>query len=552
VLRQGGKILVDQLAAQGVARLFMVPGESFLPILDALYDHNSVQGVVCRHEGGAAMAAEASAKLDNRPSVVLVTRGPGTANAVSGVYVAHHDETPLLLLVGLPPLRLLAQKPFQDIDLEKLFSGLAKSTQIVRKVEDIPTAIARAFQTAMSGRPGPVVVGLPQDVLEAHADIADAPLAVVAEPAPSPEVLDMFEGAFEHATRPLMIVGGPGWTASAKQNAEAFALRFDVAVAAAFRCQDYFDNDHSQFVGHLGFGRDPVLDQAVRDADLLIVAGAPLGEVVTAGHSVIASPSPRQNIVHVHPSAETIGALHQTRLGVVSSLPNFFSSLRTIEPPQAKPWRGWRRDVRNAYLSRRLPIANSDQANGVAFDRVVSHVFKVLPRDAIITNGAGNYAQYLHRFGVFRNYRSNLAPNSGSMGYGLPAALAAKLAFPERSVVCFAGDGCLMMALTDLATAVQYDCPIVILVANNRLYGTIRLHQELAYPGRQSGTQLVNPDFAALAQSFGAFGERVETTAAFPDAFARALNSGGPALLDLILDPDDIAPGRKLSRLGAS
>jgi acetolactate synthase I/II/III large subunit len=558
VVRQGGKIVIDQLAAQGVARLFMVPGESFLPALDALYDHQHVQGIVCRHEGGAAMAAEATGKLEGRPGVVFVTRGPGAANAVAGVYVAHTDETPLVLLVGLPPQRLADRRPFQDIDLERLFSGLSKWTTVVRETSELPEVFARAFRTALSDRPGPVVIGLPQNVLEDSADVADAPRSEPAEAAPSREALAAIEGALGHAQRPMMIVGGPGWTASAKANAEAFALRFDIPVVTAFRCQDYIDNDHAQFIGHLGFGRDATLDAAIRDADLLMVVGAPLGEVVTAGHSVIAHPDPEQALVHVHPSAAEIGMLHRTRLGIVSSSPNFLTGLRTLEPPQDKPWRGWRRDLRNATLKSRQPLSVGPSqptagvatpAVGVALDAVVHHVFKILPRNAIVTNGAGNYAQFVHRFGTFRSWRSNLAPVSGSMGYGLPAAIAAKLQDPDRPVVCFAGDGCLMMSLPELATAVQYGLPIIILVANNGLFGTIRLHQELAYPGRASGTALVNPDFAALAESFGAYGERVETTAAFPDAFARAANAGRPAVLDLMVEADVIAPGRRLSEL---
>ncbi len=532
--------------------MFMVPGESFLPALDALYDHAGVTGIVCRHEGGAAMAAEATAKLDGRPGVAFVTRGPGATNAASGVYIAHQDETPLILLVGLPPSRLLDRQPFQDIDLGKLFSGLSKWTHVVRDVGSLPEVTAKAFTVALSDCPGPVVIGVPQDVLEANADVDDCQRAEPVAAGPTREALAIIEGAFEHAQRPLLIVGGSGWTPPVKSQIEAFAMRFDIPVAAAFRCQDYFDNDHPQYIGHLGFGRDPMLDAMVRDADLLIIAGAPLGEVVTAGHTVIACPDPTQALVHVRPSAAEIGTLHRTRLGIVSTAENFAAGLRTIEPPQSKPWRGLRRDARNAYLKSRqlLTVDDGRTQAGVALDTVVNHVFRVLPRDAIITNGAGNYAQFVHRFATFRSYRTNLAPTSGSMGYGLPAAIAAKLQHPERTVVCFAGDGCLMMALPELATAVQYGLPFVILVANNGLYGTIRLHQELAYPGRASGTSLVNPDFAALAQSFGAYGERVETTEAFPDAFARAVAAGRPAVLDLATDPDAIAPGRRLSGLG--
>ena len=557
VVREGGKVLIDQLALHGVRRVFMVPGESFLPALDALYDHPIVQGIVCRHEGGAAMAAEATAKLDGGdghvPGVVLVTRGPGASNALSGVYVAHSDETPLILLVGLPPQVIENKLPFQDIDLARLFSGLAKWVHVVRAADEIPSVIARGVRCALSGRPGPVVIGLPQDVLEEKTGAEDVVTSGPVSAAPPREALAALEAALERSQNPMMIVGGPGWTVSAKSQVEAFALRFDIPVAAAFRCQDYFDNSHSHFVGHLGFGRSAELDAALKEADLLIVAGASLGEVTTASHSVIEIPTPRQALVHAHPDASAIGMVHATQLGIVSTASNFAASLRTIEPPQEKPWRGRRRDLRNAYLKTQAPSRRGNErlATGVAMDEVVRHVFRVLPRDLIVTNGAGNYAQYVHRFATFRAYRSNLAPASGSMGYGLPAAIAAKLQCPDRPVVCFAGDGCMMMALPEMATAVQYGLPIVILVANNGLYGTIRLHQELAYPGRASGTSLVNPDFAALARSFGAFGEQVDTTAGFAEAFSRALAAGGPALLDLTVDPDDIAPGRRLSELNS-
>lgn len=557
-MRHGGKILVDQLAAHGTRTVFMVPGESFLAALDGLYDAANIQTVICRHEGAASMMADAAAKLSGTPGIVFVTRGPGAANAVSGVYVAQQDETPLVLFVGLPPAAMEGLRPFQDVDLAALFSGLAKWTAVVRRTADIPAVIARAFQTAMSGRPGPVVIGLPQDILDAQSEVATITPGSAVEAAPSPHAMTTLEARLAQAQSPFVIVGGPGWTPRVKSQIEAFALRFDLPVATSFRCQDYFDNRHPSYAGHLGFGLDKKLASGLRIADLLIVAGAPLGEVTTSANTLIESPVPRQSLVHIHPCADDIGHLHATSLGIVSGATAFAEALRFIEPPTAKPWAALRRDLRAAYEVSRRPcntpqesLAASTPPRTIDLGHAVRALSGTLPGDAIITNGAGNYAQFLHRYFVYKTYRTCLAPASGSMGYGLPAAIAAKIAHPERTVVCFAGDGCLMMTLPDLATAVQYGLNIIIIVANNGLYGTIRLQQEQAYPGRAIGTALVNPDFVSLARSFGASGERVDQAGDFEGAFERATKATGPAVIELILDPDAIAPGKALSALQA-
>ena len=561
LMSHGGKILIDQLATQGTQTVFMVPGESFLAALDGLYDSVSIRSIICRHEGGAAMMAEATAKLSGQPGVVFVTRGPGAANAVSGVYVAEQDETPLVLLVGLPPTNLERQRPFQEIDLAALFSGLAKSVSIVRETDGIPAAISGAFHMAVSGRPGPVVVGLPQDVLDRHAECPLIAPGAPVEPAPSPHAMTSLEARIASAQSPFMIVGGPGWNPGVKFQIEDFALRFDMPVATSFRCQDYFDNRHPCYVGHLGFGLDKKLSTGLRIADLLIVAGAPLGEVTTSANTAIEGPVPRQSLVHVHPCPSEVGRIHSVSLGIVSCASAFAEALRFIEPPPNKPWAALRRDLRTALeasqRSLQLPVtANtsaaslSSRGSTVDFGQAISRLSKILPDNAIITNGAGNFAQFLHRYFTYKTYRSCLGPVSGSMGYGLPAAIAAKLAHPDRAVVCFAGDGCLMMTLPELATAVQHGLNIIIIVANNGLYGTIRMHQELTYPGRVLGTSLVNPDFVRLAQSFGASGERVGHIDDFAPAVERALQAPGPALIELVLDPDMIAPGKKLSALG--
>lgn len=558
-MRHGGKLLVDQLAALGTRSIFLVPGESFLAVLDGLYDTAGIEGIICRHEGAAAMMAQASGKLSGQPGVVLVTRGPGAVNAVSGVYVAQQDETPLVLLVGLPPTAIDGLRPFQEIDLEALFSGLAKWTAIVRRTADIPAMISRAFHTAMTGRPGAAVIGLPQDVLDQAADAAVLPPAPRIEAAPSPHAMTTLEARLSEAQSPFMIVGGPGWSGRVQRQIEAFALRFDLPVATSFRCQDYFDNRHPSYVGHLGFGLDRKLAAGLRIADLLIVAGAPLGEVTTSANSLIESPTPRQTLVHVHPSADEIGRLHTTGLGIVSGASAFAEALRFIDPPAVRPWAALRRDLRAAYETSRRPVqqpfavpqafTEGAYAGVIDLSQTVSWLSETLPEDAIITNGAGNYAQFVHRYFTYKSYPASLGPASGSMGYGLPAAIAAKLAFPERTVVCFAGDGCLMMTLPDLATAVQYGLNIIILVINNGLYGTIRMHQEQIYPGHIFGTSLVNPDFVSLARSFGAWGERVEAAQDFSAVFERASKAPGPALIELAVDPDLIAPGKSLSSI---
>lgn len=558
-MRHGGKLLIDQLAALGTETIFLVPGESFLAALDGLYDQSAIRSVICRHEGAATMMAEASAKISGQPGVVIVTRGPGTANAVSGLYVAQQDETPLVLLAGLPPAGLEGLRPFQEIDLAALFSGLAKSVAIVRDTAGIPAALSRAFHMAKTGRPGPVVVGLPQDVLDQNVEVSLVQPSGAVEPAPSPHAITTLEARIAAAQSPFMIVGGPGWNARVKAQIEDFALRFDIPVATSFRCQDYFDNRHPNYVGHLGFGLDKKLSAGLRIADLLIVNGAPLGEVTTSANTLIEAPVPRQSLVHVHPCPSEVGRVHAVSLGIVSGASAFAEALHFIEPPAVRPWAALRRDLRAALeASQRLPalpaqsapVHSAQHSGTVDLARAVQWLSQTLPGDAIITNGAGNYAQFLHRYFTYKSYRSCVAPVSGSMGYGLPAAIAAKLAHPGRTVVCFAGDGCLMMTLPDLATAVQYGLNIIIVVVNNGLYGTIRMHQEQTYPGRAIGTRLVNPDFANLAQSFGATGERVTHFEDFAQAIERAQQASGPALIDLIVDPDLIAPGKSLSALG--
>jgi acetolactate synthase-1/2/3 large subunit len=545
-MRHGGKILVDQLEHHGATTAFTVPGESFLAALDGLHDSNRIKTIVCRQEGGAAMMAEAWGKITGEPGVCFVTRGPGAANAMSGLHVAQQDSTPMLLFVGMPALGHEDREAFQEIEVKRLFSSFVKWAAVIRQTERIPEYVSRAFHVACSGRPGPVVLGLPEDMLAAHGEAPDAKPANVAEPSPAATDIERLGDKLGAAARPLMIVGGPGWSRDVQHAIETFARRFDLPVAPAFRYQDYIDNRHPCHVGCAGIGIDPQLAGAIKAADLLIVVGARLGEMTTGQYSLLAVPNPAQFLVHVHPSPDELGSVYRPDLPMAASARAFAEALAGLRPPRHIAWSGLRAQLRAAYERSLEPIP---LPGAVKLADVVRTASRMLPEDAIVTNGAGNYAAFVHRYFEYKGYRTQLAPTSGSMGYGLPAAIAAKLACPTRAVVNFQGDGCFLMTGQELATAVQYALPIVTVVANNGLYGTIRMHQEREYPNRVIGTTLVNPDFAAYARSFGADGCTVETTAEFAPAFARALEGGKPAVIELKIDGEAISPRKTLSEV---
>ena len=548
-MRTGGRILVDQLALQGASAAYLVPGESFLAVLDALYDAPAVRTVVCRHEGGAAMMAEAAGRLSGRPGIAFVTRAPGATNATSGVYVAAQGQTPMILFVGLPPRARAHLTAFQDFDLAALFGGLAKHVEIASAAARLPETVSRAYQIALNGRLGPVVIGLPEDVLSESAHVPDAPFVDAARSEPSEGALADIAAAIGKAEQPIVIVGGPRWSVAAQEAVQAFALRFDLPVAAAFRAQDYLDNRHPSYCGHIGINMDERLATAIRASDLLLVIGAPLDEIGTAGWSVITSPVPTQRIIHVHPAGPDPRDGVRVTDAIVATADGFARGLAALEPPADKRWRTFRRDLRAGYERTLRPVPTP---GAVQFAEVVRTVAERVPETAIICSGAGNYSQFVHRYTSYRSFPSSLAPASGSMGYGLPAAIAAKIAHPERTVVAYAGDGCFLMTAQELATAVQYDLPIVVIVADNGMYGTIRMHQEKAYPGRVSGTSLVNPDFADLAKSFGAFGITVRDTADFEAAFDAAVECGRPAVIALALDGEAITPATTLTAFRTS
>ncbi|MGQ0673461.1 MAG: thiamine pyrophosphate-dependent enzyme [Hyphomicrobium sp.] len=546
-MRHGGNLLIDQLARLGVERVFLVPGESFLAALDALHDTTSIETIICRHESAAAMMAEATGKLTGRPGVAFVTRGPGAANAMAGLLIAREDETPMLLVVGMPARALYGREAFQGLDAERFFDGAAKATLVVRETTRLPEMVARAFALACSGRPGPVVLAIPEDVLSCPADAAIIePLANPLGSIPAAQLATL-QTLLEEAERPMLLVGGPGWSSDVQAQMEAFALRFDLPVAAAFRRQDAFDNTHRCYVGHAGLAMDGKLAAGLRAADLLIAVGCRLGDVTTLSYGLIKSPEPQQTLVRVHPSGDALAEGPRATLAIMAPLAAFAEALRTIEPRPLPPWSRFRRDLRAAYDASRRPLSTP---GAVQLSEIVAHVSDTLPPTLVVTNGAGNYALFVHRYFSYRRFGGGLAPGYGSMGYGLPAAIAASLGRSGAPVVAFAGDGCFQMTGQELATAVQYALPIVVVVADNGMYGTIRMHQERQYPGRVTGTTLVNPDFAALARSYGAAGERVTRTEDFPDLFAQALARRGPTVLHLFVDPQALTPAASHASTG--
>lgn len=547
--RHGGSILVDQLEAQGVELCFGVPGESYLPVLDGFHGRNRPRFVVCRQEGGAAMMAEAVGKLTGRPGIAFVTRGPGATNAAAGVHVAQQDSTPMILFVGQIDSATRERDAFQEVDYRAMFGGMAKWVAEIDRVERIPEHVHHAFATATAGRPGPVVLALPEDMLHARATIEDAPRWEGVEIWPDPFRLGRLRALLADARRPFVIVGGSGWTAGACADLARFLEAFDLPAAAGFRRQDLIDNEHPCYVGDIAIGPNPALVERIRSADLLIVLGSRLSEMTTQGYTLLGVPKPGVPLVHVHADANELGRVYAPELAICATMPAIAAALAALNPPSAKPWAQDRAAMRASYLAWRTPQPHPGE---LQMGEVMEVLAERLPREAIVTNGAGNYCAWPNRFYRYGPFRSQLAPTSGSMGYGLPAAIAAKLVHPERPVVCFAGDGCFLMTGQELATAVQHDVRgLVVLVVNNGMYGTIRMHQEREYPERVSGTALVNPDFAAYARAFGCFGARVTRSGEFADAFAEALAYPGPALIELVVDPEAITPRTTLSAIRA-
>ncbi|HYW53031.1 MAG TPA: thiamine pyrophosphate-binding protein [Dongiaceae bacterium] len=544
--RTGGTIVVDALAANGVDTVFCVPGESFIAVLDALYDAPSIRVVSCRHEAAAAHMAEARGKLDGRPGIAFVTRGPGSTHASIGVHVARQDSTPMILFVGQVARGMRGREAFQELDYAHVFGGLAKWAAEIDDARRIPELVTRAFHVAISGRPGPVVLALPEDVLREEADVADlAPVTRTAAHAGADD-LARLSAMLAAAERPLMILGGSGWDEDACGAMRRFAERNALPAACSFRRQALFDNRDPRYAGDLGLGPNPALAARVRDADLILAVGARLGETPTGGYTLIEAPRPKQRLIHVHADPDELGRVFEADLAINAGPAELARALDALAPVSAPRWASWTRDARTDYEAWLDP---GPSRGALDLAQVVRRLDARLPDDAILCNGAGNYTTWLHRFFRYKRFGTQLGPTAGAMGYGFPAAIAAKLRHPDRIVVAFAGDGCFLMSGSDLATAVQYGANIVVLVVNNGMYGTIRMHQERAYPGRVIGTDLVNPNFVAYARAFGAHAALVERTEDFAGAFEAALSAGKPALIELRADPEHITPRTTLTRL---
>jgi acetolactate synthase-1/2/3 large subunit len=547
-IRTGGEILVDQLLIHGARHAFCVPGESYLAVLDAFYDRD-IAVTVCRQEGGAAMMAEAVGKLTGRPGICFVTRGPGATNASPGVHIARQDSTPMIMFVGQVARETREREAFQELDYRAVFGTMAKWATEISDVERIPEIVSRAYYTAMNGRPGPVVVALPEDMLTERAAIADAQPFEPVETWPGSGDMSRLQKLLWKAERPFMLIGGSRWSEPACAALMRFAERFELPVATTFRRAHLFDALHPCYAGDFGIGPNPKLLARVTASDLLILAGTRFGEMSSQSYSVLGVPDPGKTLVHVHPGAEELGRVYRPDLGINATPTAFATALEGLEPPQEIGWRGSAATAHADYLA--WSQTPGDQPGAVNLGAVIAWLRERLPADAVLTNGAGNYAGWIHRYYRFRRFGAQLGPTSGSMGYGLPAAIAAKRLHPERTVVCFAGDGCFLMTGQEFATAVQYDVPVVVIVVDNGMYGTIRMHQEREYPGRISGTGLNNPDFCAYARAFGGHGAKVERTEDFAAAFDAAQQSGKPAILHLKLDPEAITPATTLGAIRA-
>ena len=547
--RTGGQILVDQLRLHGVERVFCVPGESYLAALDAFHDAGDIQLVVCRQEGGVAMAAEATGKLTGRPGIGFVTRGPGATNASAGVHIAHQDSTPMILFIGQVASDQMDREAFQEIDYRRMFGQMAKWVAQIERADRIPEYVSRAFYTAMSGRPGPVVLALPEDMLREQAAVEDPAWWRAHRPAPPAEDMYVLREKLLASKRPLAIVAGGDWDTDAVANMEQFARNFDLPVGAAFRSQSHFDNRLREYVGDIGVGINPKLADIVREADLILAVGARLGEATTGSYTLIEPPKPRQTLIHIYPDPEEHGRVYQPDLPIIAGMGPFTraaAQLETPGPDWVAPWADWRAGARAVYEEniKPLPIPGD-----VQYAEIVCWLRDTLPDDTIVTTGAGNYAGWVNKSYQFRQYRTLLGPTSGSMGYGVPAAVAAQLMYPKRTVISFAGDGCFLMNGQEFATAVMYGLPIIVMVVNNGLYGTIKMYQASEYPDRYPATSLTNPDFAALARAYGGHGETVTKTAEFEPAFERARASGKPAIIEIQIDPDAITPRTTISAL---
>ncbi|WP_295812694.1 thiamine pyrophosphate-binding protein [uncultured Nitratireductor sp.] len=542
-MKTGGQLIVDSLEANGVDRIFSVPGESYLAVLDALHD-SKIRNIVCRQEGGAAMMADCHGRLTGQPGICFVTRGPGATNASPGIHIAMQDSTPMILFIGQVASHAREREAFQEVDYRAFFGPIAKWATEIDDAGRIPEILTRAFSVATSGRPGPVVISLPEDMLTNMVDApAPRPFTPV-ETRPGNAEMEELSALLKGAKRPFVILGGSRWNEKAVADLQKAAEAWSLPVGCSFRRQMLFDHLHPSYAGDVGIGANPRLAAAIKEADLVLLVGGRFSEMPSSDYTLIKSPYPDQKLVHVHADAGELGRVYRPTLAINASPAAFAEAFAALAPGDAS-WAAETERLHQAYLDWSTPPKTGPGA--VQMGPIMEHLESVLPDDAIFTNGAGNYATWVHRFHRFRHFATQGAPTSGSMGYGTPAAVAAKALFPERPVLAFAGDGCFMMNGQEFATAVQENLPIIVVVVNNGIYGTIRMHQEREYPGRVSGTSINNPDFAALARAYGGHGETVEKTGDFASAFERAQASGKPALIEIRLDPEAITPAKTLT-----
>ncbi len=554
--RTAARILVDQLKIHGVNHVFCVPGESYIAVLDALHDAQGIKLIVNRHESGSAFMADAYAKLTGQPGVVMVTRGPGATNASIGVHTAFQDSTPMVMFVGQVGNDFVEREAFQEIDYRRMFGPMTKWVAQIDRADRVPEYVAHAFQLATSGRPGPVVLALPEDLLEQTADVADAECHQPVQSAPTETQIASLRRLLGQARAPLVLLGGTGWTDAACENLRRFVEANQLPVACAFRYQDLFDNRHPNYVGDVGIGINPKLAQRVREADLILAIGPRLGEMTTSGYSLLSVPRPQQTLVHVHQSIEELGRVYQGHLMIASGMPQIASRLAMMMPVESPTWVATTRAARADYEAwqAKAPVYGGEKPR-LDLWQIVQMLQASMPADTIVTNGAGNFSTWAHRYWRYSGLRTQLAPTAGSMGYGVPAGIAAKLVAPERTVVTFAGDGDFLMTAQELATAAMYQAGVLIIVFNNGMYGTIRMHQERHYPARVVGTELANPRFDLLARSFGGFGAVVESSGQFAPALSEAVAFTRarklPAIIELRTDADVITPATTLTAIRA-
>jgi acetolactate synthase-1/2/3 large subunit len=545
-IRSGGEVLVDQLIVQGVTNAFCVPGESYLAVLDALYlKRKDISLYVARQDGGAAFMAEAYGKATGEVGICFVTRGPGATNASIGVHTAFQDSTPMILFVGQVGGDMVDREAFQEIDYRRMFGQMTKWVAQIDRVERIPEYVARAFQVASSGRPGPVVLALPEDMLVEKVRIEDSERAKRVTHQPSMQSMQEVRSLLELSERPLVILGGGGWSESARRQIEMFAEKNHLPVGCSFRRQDLFDNRHPNYIGDIGIGINPKLASIVKESDLLLVVGARLGEMTTGGYALIEAPTPKQKLIHIHPGIEELGRVFQASVMINSNIEEAAEALNLLEPSESVST-DWLNRANKTYIENIIPQPSTGD---VDLSELMIAMRELLPRDTVMTNGAGNFSGWIHRYWQYEDFRSQIAPTNGAMGYGVPAGVAAKIACPDKLVVSVSGDGCFLMNGQEIATAIQYNLKILFIVFDNGMYGTIRMHQERDYPSHVYGTALKNPDFAALAKAYGLHAETVTSTRDIRGAIKRCIDQNSASLIHIKVDPEAITTRTTLTAI---